>query len=30
LRYVAFGVRHHPPESNAETVYGIAHRRLRG
>jgi hypothetical protein len=30
LRYIAFGVRHHPPESNAETVYGIAHRRLRG
>jgi hypothetical protein len=30
LRYIAFGVRHHPPESNAETVYEIAHRRLRG
>jgi hypothetical protein len=29
LRYIAFGVRHHPPESNAETVYEIAHRRLR-
>ena len=30
LRYMAFGVRHHPPESNAETVYQIAHRRLNG
>jgi hypothetical protein len=30
LRYIAFGVRHHPPESHAETVYEIAHRRLRG
>lgn len=29
LRYIAFGVRHHPPESHAETVYEIAHRRLR-
>ncbi|HSK49769.1 MAG TPA: hypothetical protein VK889_04650 [Solirubrobacterales bacterium] len=28
LAYVAFGVRHHPRESNAETVYEIAHRRL--
>lgn len=30
LRYIAFGVRHHPPESNAASVYEIAHRRLRG
>jgi hypothetical protein len=29
LRAFAFGARHHPRESNAETVYGIAHRRLR-
>ncbi len=28
LRYLAFGVRHHPPDSHAETVYEIAHRRL--
>jgi hypothetical protein len=28
LRYAAFGVRHHPPESNALTVYQIADRRL--
>lgn len=28
LEYLAFGVRHHPPESNAPTVYEIAHRRL--
>jgi hypothetical protein len=28
LRYLAFGVRHHPHESNAPTVYDIAHRRL--
>jgi hypothetical protein len=28
LRYVAFGVRHHPHGSNAPTVYQIAHRRL--
>jgi hypothetical protein len=28
LRAFAFGVRHHPPESNAETVYEVAHRRL--
>jgi hypothetical protein len=28
LRYVAFGVRHHPRDSNAPTVYEIAHRRL--
>jgi hypothetical protein len=30
LRYLAFGVRHHPKGSHAETVYGIAHRRLHG
>jgi hypothetical protein len=30
LRYLAFGVRHHPPDSHAETVYQIAHRRLNG
>src|SRR5680860_448910 len=29
LRAFAFGVRHHPPESNAETVYEVADRRLR-
>lgn len=28
LDYLAFGVRHHPPGSNAPTVYEIAHRRL--
>lgn len=28
LRAFAFGVRHHPRESNAETVYKVAHRRL--
>lgn len=28
LRAFAFGVRHHPQESNAETVYKVAHRRL--
>jgi hypothetical protein len=28
LRAFAFGIRHHPPESNAETVYEVAHRRL--
>jgi hypothetical protein len=30
LRLIAFGVRHHPPESNAMTVYEIAHDRLNG
>lgn len=30
LRYLAFGVRHHPRSSNAPTVYDIAHRRLHG
>jgi hypothetical protein len=29
LRAFAFGVRHHPAESNAKTVYKIADRRLR-
>lgn len=29
LDYLAFGVRHHPPDSNAATVYEIAHRRLQ-
>lgn len=28
LRVLAFGIRHHPPESNAETVYEVAHGRL--
>jgi hypothetical protein len=28
LRYLAFGVRHHPRASNVPTVYEIAHRRL--
>jgi len=28
LRVFAFGVRHHPQGSNAETVYAIADRRL--
>jgi hypothetical protein len=30
LRALAFGVRHHPRESNAETVYEVAYRRLGG
>lgn len=30
LRAFAFGVRHHPRESNAETVYKVAHRRFAG
>jgi hypothetical protein len=29
LRAIAFGIRHHPSESNAATVYEIAHKRLR-
>lgn len=29
LRYLAFGDRHHPKGSHAETVYQLAHRRLR-
>jgi hypothetical protein len=28
LRYLAFGVRHHPEDSHAPTVYEHAHRRL--
>jgi hypothetical protein len=28
LRAFAFGVRHHPRESNADTVYQVAHRRF--
>lgn len=28
LEYIAFGVRHHPPESNASTVYELAQQRL--
>lgn len=28
LDHLAFGVRHHPPGSNAESVYSVAHRRL--
>jgi hypothetical protein len=28
LAYAAFGVRHHPQEANASSVYEIAHRRL--
>lgn len=28
LEYLAFGIRHHPPESNAQTVYEIGHNRL--
>jgi hypothetical protein len=30
LAYLAFGVRHHPPDSHADTVYKTAHRRLHG
>lgn len=30
LRFLAFGVRHHPRNSNALTVYEIADRRLHG
>lgn len=30
LRYLAFGVRHHPKRSHAETAYQVAHRRLHG
>jgi hypothetical protein len=29
LRAIAFGIRHHPQGSHAETVYEVAHRRLR-
>lgn len=28
LAYVAFGVRHHPREANAPSVYEVAHQRL--
>jgi hypothetical protein len=28
LRAFAFGIRHHPSESHAETVYEVAHRRF--
>jgi hypothetical protein len=28
LRYLAFGIRHHPHGSKARTVYEIAHQRL--
>lgn len=28
LEYLAFGVRHHPADSNAPTVYEIAHSRF--
>jgi hypothetical protein len=28
LDHLAFGVRHHPPGSAAESVYLVAHRRL--
>ena len=30
LHYLAFGVRHHPRESNAPSVYQLADRRLNG
>lgn len=30
LHYLAFGVRHHPKGSHAESVYQVAHRRLHG
>jgi hypothetical protein len=30
LRAVAFGVRHHAPESSARTVYRVADQRLNG
>lgn len=29
LAYAAFGIRHHPRDSRAPTVYEIAHRRLQ-
>ncbi|HVR04671.1 MAG TPA: hypothetical protein VMS02_01430 [Solirubrobacteraceae bacterium] len=29
LAYLAFGVRHQPPEAHAPTVYQLAHRRLQ-
>lgn len=30
LAYLAFGVRHHPHDSNAPNVYQLAHLRLHG
>ena len=30
LRVIAFGVRHHPRDAHALTVYEIAHRRIHG
>jgi hypothetical protein len=30
LMFLAFGVRHHPPDSRRPTVYQIAHQRLHG
>lgn len=30
LTFLAFGTRHHPPNSHAPTVYDIAHKRLHG
>lgn len=30
LNYLAFGVRHHPRDSHAPTVYQLAHQRLHG
>lgn len=30
LAYLAFGVRHHPRGSHAQSVYQLAHRRLHG
>jgi hypothetical protein len=30
LAFAAFGVRHHPHDSHAPTVYDIAHQRLHG
>jgi hypothetical protein len=30
LRAIAFGIRHHPRESNAPTVYDFANQRLHG
>lgn len=30
LRAIAFGVRHHPRGSHAQTVYEVAHQRLHG
>ncbi len=30
LDHLAFGIRHHPPGSNADSVYRVAYRRLSG